>query len=407
MNKTVCVIGLGYIGLPTAALIANKGLTVAGIDINEDIVSIVNKGESHINETDLSAIVKTAISTGRLKALNKIKPSDVYIICVPTPFHKNDDIPIPQPNIDHILSVTKSIAPMIKSGDLVILESTSPVGTTEIIKKTLIECGTNLKDVHIAYCPERVLPGKIITEMVENNRVVGGLNPISTKKVIDFYRLFVKGKIFETNAKTAEMCKLAENSFRDVNIAFANELSMICDKQGINVKELVKLANKHPRVNILEPGTGVGGHCIAVDPWFIVSQDINNAKLIHSAREVNNYKTKWVINKIKNVANKFTLKEGIKPKIICLGLTFKPDVQDLRESKALEIVENLLLEGYEVNVVEPNIKFNEKFTLINLLDGINQADIICILVRHHEFLSPEIKIKLTKYKALDFCGALD
>jgi UDP-N-acetyl-D-mannosaminuronic acid dehydrogenase len=243
--------------------------------------------------------------------------------------------------------------------------------------------------------------------MVENNRVVGGLNPISTKKVIDFYRLFVKGKIFETNAKTAEMCKLAENSFRDVNIAFANELSMICDKQGINVKELVKLANKHPRVNILEPGTGVGGHCIAVDPWFIVSQDINNAKLIHSAREVNNYKTKWVINKIKNVANKFTLKEGIKPKIICLGLTFKPDVQDLRESKALEIVENLLLEGYEVNVVEPNIKFNEKFTLINLLDGINQADIICILVRHHEFLSPEIKIKLTKYKALDFCGALD
>jgi UDP-N-acetyl-D-mannosaminuronic acid dehydrogenase len=406
MNKTVCVIGLGYIGLPTAALIANKGLSVAGIDINEDIVSIVNKGESHINETDISAIIKTVISTGRLKAFNRIKPSDVYIICVPTPFHKNSDIP--QPNIDHVLLATKSIAPIIKPGDLIILESTSPVGTTEIIKKTLIECGTNLKDVHIAYCPERVLPGKIITELVENDRVVGGLEPISTKKVVDFYRFFVKGNIFETDAKTAEMCKLAENSFRDVNIAFANELSMICDKQGIDVRDLIKVANKHPRVNILEPGTGVGGHCIAVDPWFIVSQDIKNSKLIRSAREVNNYKTKWVINKIKDVVNKFISKNGIKPKITCLGLTFKPDVQDLRESKALEIVESLLSEGHEVNTVEPNIKSYKNLSLtLRLSDAIEQSDIICVLVKHNEFLQPEIKEKLIKYKALDFCGALN
>jgi UDP-N-acetyl-D-mannosaminuronic acid dehydrogenase len=404
-KKTVCVIGLGYIGLPTAAIIASKGYSVVGVDVKEEVVSLVNQGKIHIVEPDLDQFVKSAISTGLLKAFNHVQLSDVYIICVPTPFHKNTNIP--EPNIDYVLSATKSISSLIKSGDLIILESTSPVGTTEKIQQTLIDCGVNLKNVHIAYCPERVLPGKIITEIVENDRIVGGLNSVSTKKIVDFYRLFVKGTIFETSAKTAEMCKLAENSFRDVNIAFANELSMICDKQGINVWDLVKLANKHPRVNILQPGTGVGGHCIAVDPWFIISQDVENTKLIRSAREVNNYKTQWVIDKIKNNAAQYFLKKGVKPKIACLGLAFKPDIDDLRESKALEVTETLLTEGYEVFAVEPNIKSHKNLLLFNLTDAIEQADIICVLVKHRDFLQSETKDRLIKCRALDFCGVLN
>lgn len=403
-KKTVCVIGLGYIGLPTAALLASKGFSVFGVDVNEEIVSTVNKGKIHIVEPDLSTLVKLEVSTGHLKAFNKIQLSDVYIICVPTPFHKNGNTP--EPNIDYILSATKSIAPFIKSGDLIILESTSPVGTTEKIQQTLIDFGISLKGVHIAYCPERVLPGKILTEIVENDRIVGGLSSISTKEIADFYRIFVNGDVFETDAKTAEMCKLAENSFRDLNIAFANELSIICDKQGINIWNLIKLANKHPRVNILQPGTGVGGHCIAVDPWFIISQDIKNTKLIRSAREVNNYKTKWVIEKIKNNATKHFSKTGVRPKIACLGLAFKPDIDDLRESKALEVAETLLSEGYEVNAVEPNIQSHKNFSLLNLSDAIEQSDIICVLVRHREFLNFEIKKKLQKHNTIDFCGSL-
>ena len=404
-KKTVCVIGLGYIGLPTAALIASKGYSVVGVDVKEEVVSLVNQGKIHIVEPDLDQFVKSAISTGLLKASNNAQLSDVYIICVPTPFHKNTNIP--QPNIDYVLSATKSISSLIKSGDLIILESTSPVGTTEKIEQTLIDCGVNLKNVHIAYCPERVLPGKIMTEIVENDRIVGGLNSVSTKKIVDFYRLFVKGTIFETSAKTAEMCKLAENSFRDVNIAFANELSMICDKQEINVWDLIKLANKHPRVNILQPGTGVGGHCIAVDPWFVISQDVENTKLIRSAREVNNYKTQWVIDNIKNNAAQYFLKKGVKPKIACLGLAFKPDIDDLRESKALEVTETLLREGYEIFAVEPNIKSHKNLLLFNLTDAIEQADIICVLVKHRDFLQSETKNRLTKHRTLDFCGVLN
>ena len=402
-KKTVCIIGLGYIGLPTAALIANKGFEISGIDINEDIVSKINKGEIHIVENGLQAYVKSAISSGKLKAFNKIQKSDVYMICVPTPFHSKDK-DIPEPNIDYVLSATKSIAQFIKPGDLIILESTSPVGTTEKIKEILKNCGANLEDVHIAYCPERVLPGKIMTELVENDRIVGGLTPISTKKVIEFYRLFVSGNIIATDAKTAEMCKLAENSFRDLNIAFANELSIICDKQGINVWNLIELANKHPRVNILQPGTGVGGHCIAVDPWFIVSQNKKEAKLIQTAREINNYKTKWVIDKIKNHVDSYQ-KNGIKPKIVCLGLAFKANIDDLRESKALEVAQTLLAEGFEVITVEPNIKSYKNLKILNLLDAIEQADLICLLVKHREFLEPEVKKKLMKFNLLDFCGA--
>ncbi len=403
-KKTVCVIGLGYIGLPTAALLANKGYHVAGVDVNQEIVSTINNGKIHIVEADLDASVKSAISSGQLKAFNKIQPSDVYIICVPTPFHKNNKIP--EPNIDHVLLATKSIAPFIKPGDLIILESTSPVGTTEKIQQTFIDCCANLKEIHIAYCPERVLPGKIMTEIIENDRVVGGITLTATKKVVEFYRSFVKGNILETDAKTAEMCKLAENSFRDLNIAFANELSIICDKQHINVWDLIRLANKHPRVNILQPGTGVGGHCIAVDPWFIISQDVENTKLIRTAREVNDYKAQWVINKIKRIAAKHLLKTGVKPKITCLGLSFKPDIDDLRESKALKVAETLLLEGHEISAVEPNITSYKNLKLKNLLDAIDQADIICVLVKHQEFLNSKIKEKLKKYGAFDFCGAL-
>ena len=403
-KKTVCVIGLGYIGLPTAALIASNGFLVSGIDIDENIVSTINEGKIHIIENDLEASVKSAVLSGQLKAFSKIQQSDIYIICVPTPFHNKKNIP--EPNIDYVLSATKSIAPFIKSGDLIILESTCPVGTTKNIQQTLIDCGANLEDVHIAYCPERVLPGKIMTELVENDRIIGGLTSISTKKVIDFYRLFVNGNIAETDAKTAEMCKLAENSFRDLNIAFANELSMICIKQGIDVWNLIKLANKHPRVNILQPGIGVGGHCIAVDPWFIISQDTENTKLIRTAREVNNYKTKWVIDKIKSNVDNCIPKKGIKPKIACLGLAYKPNIDDLRESKALEVAETLLAEGYEVITVEPNIQSHKDLIILNLLDAIAQADLICLLVKHREFLEPEVKNKLKKCEVLDFCGAL-
>lgn len=403
-KKTVCVIGLGYIGLPTAALLANKGFSVVGVDVKEEVVSIINEGRIHIVEPDLQAVVKSVISTNKLKASSKIQLSDIYMICVPTPLSENNNIP--EPNIDYVLSATKSIAPFIKSGDLVILESTSPVGTTKKIQQTLIDCGANLKDVHLAYCPERVLPGKIMTEIVENDRIVGGLTTISTKEIANFYRTFVKGDIFETDSKTAEMCKLAENSFRDLNIAFANELSIICDEQEINIWDLIRLANKHPRVNILQPGTGVGGHCIAVDPWFIISQDVKNTKLIRKAREVNNYKTEWVIDKIKNAAANYILTTGVKPKIACLGLAFKPDIDDLRESKALVVAKSLSIEGYEINAVEPNIDSHKNFLLSNLSDAIEDSDIICVLVKHHQFLQSEIKNRLIKRGALDFCGAL-
>jgi len=404
-KKKICVIGLGYIGLPTAAIIVNKGYSVSGIDVNDKIVSTINKGEIHIVENDLEASVKSAVLSGRLKAYNKVQPSDIYIICVPTPFHKNNDS-IPKPNIDFVLSATKSIAPLIKSGDLIILESTCPVGTTEKIKQTMLECGAKLENTHIAYCPERVLPGKIMTELVENDRIIGGLTSISTKQAADFYRSFVNGNIIETDAKTAEMCKLAENSFRDINIAFANELSMICYEQNINVWNLINLANKHPRVNILKPGTGVGGHCIAVDPWFIVSQDNENTKLIQAARGVNNQKTRWVIKKIKNNVNEFISEIGSKPKIVCLGITYKPDIDDLRESKALEVVETLIAEKHEIIVVEPNIYKHKKLLIQNFFEAIEQADLVCVLVKHREFLQPEIRNKLLKCKVLDFCGAL-
>jgi len=403
-TKKVSVIGLGYIGLPTAALLASNGYSVVGMDVSEHAVSTINQGKIHIVEPDLDAFVRFAVAAGRLQAFIEPQPGDVYMICVPTPFHEGGAIP--QPNIDYVLTATRSIAPFVKAGDLLILESTSPVGTTEEIQNVLRAAGVQVDDLHIAYCPERVLPGKIMTELVENDRIVGGITPLATRAVADFYRTFVRGSVLETDAKTAEMCKLTENSFRDVNIAFANELSLICDKEDINVWDLIQLANRHPRVNILQPGAGVGGHCIAVDPWFIVARDEENARLIRTAREVNNHKTEWVIEKIKLAAADVNARIGKKPKIACLGLAFKPDIDDLRESPALEVAESLMTRGYDVIAVEPNIESHTLLPLLDLTAAVAQADVIAVLVKHREFVQPANQQQLRDLNALDFCGAL-
>jgi UDP-N-acetyl-D-mannosaminuronic acid dehydrogenase len=401
-NKKVCIIGLGYIGLPTAALLANKGYDVIGVDVNFSVVETINQGKVHIVEPELDDYVKSAISKGNFKAHLEAMPSDIYIICVPTPFHEGKNIP--QPNIDFVMSAARSILHLLKDDDLLILESTSPVGTTRKIGEAIKDSGFDIKKIHIAYCPERVLPGKIIRELIENDRIVGGLTPKATKFASDFYKSFVQGDVFETDAATAEMCKLTENSFRDVNIAFANEISLICYKEGINVWDLIKLANRHPRVNVLQPGIGVGGHCIAVDPWFIVAKDPGNAKLIHKAREVNNYKTEWVLSQIKIEVNRLIDKTGKPPKIICLGLAFKPNIDDLRESPAINIANNLLLDGFDVSVVEPNILRHDKFKVITLESALNMDGIFVALVKHQEFLSLTTIKKLSKLQTLDFCG---
>lgn len=403
-NLTISVIGLGYIGLPTAALLASNGYSVAGMDVSEHVVNTINQGKIHIVEPDLDAFVRSGVAARRLKAFTEPQPGDVFMICVPTPFHEGEGIP--QPNIDYVLAATKSIAALIKPADLIILESTSPVGTTEQMQNVLRDAGVDVDEVHIAYCPERVLPGKIMTELVENDRIVGGTTPRATKIVADFYRTFVRGSVLETDAKTAEMCKLTENSYRDVNIAFANELSLICDKEGINVWDLIRLANRHPRVNILQPGAGVGGHCIAVDPWFVVARDEDNSRLIKTAREINAYKTDWVVEKIKSRSVEVSDQKGGKPKIVCLGLAFKPDIDDLRESPALEIASSLMAQGYEVIAVEPNIETHAVIELEELGNVFNEDAVLAILVKHKEFLDKSVQEKLTSLGALDFCGAL-
>lgn len=401
-KKRICVVGLGYIGLPTAALLAAKGYDVAGVDINPHVVETINEGRIHIVEPDLDAYVRSAVTSGHLKAHAEPLPADVYMICVPTPFHESDDVP--QPNIDYILSATGKIAPLLKTGDIVIIESTSPVGTTHEIARVLQDAGVDVGSLSIAYCPERVLPGKVMVELVENDRIVGGLTPEATRKVTDFYRTFVDGHVLETDAKTAEMCKLTENSFRDVNIAFANELSLLCDKQGINVWDLIKLANHHPRVNILQPGAGVGGHCIAVDPWFIVARDPEQAIMIRSAREVNDHKAKWVIDKIAAAAEATEARLGRRPRIACMGLAFKPDIDDLRESPALEISENLIAAGHDVIAVEPNITEHSRLSLASLEAAAESSDVFAFLVKHKSFLDPAIKERLAGKVVLDFCG---
>jgi UDP-N-acetyl-D-mannosaminuronic acid dehydrogenase len=395
MNKKICVVGLGYIGLPTAALLANRGYDVHGVDVVQNTVDIINRGEIHIVEPELDTFVQAAVNSGKLKADIKPVHADIFIIAVPTPFHDGYI-----PNIDYIVSATKAISTYVKEGDIVILESTSPVGTTHTVEDTLKEHGVDTTNVHIAHCPERVLPGHIMRELVENDRIVGGTTAQATKITAEFYREFVAGEVLETDAKTAEMAKLTENSFRDTNIAFANELSILCDKFGIDVWELIKLTNRHPRVNVLQPGSGVGGHCIAVDPWFIVHAGGEDAKMIRTAREVNTYKTQWAIEKIKNEALTFEKENGRKAKIACMGLAFKPDIDDLRESPALYITKTLISQGFDVLAVEPNIESHKEFKIIDYKEAIKQADVVTFLVAHKEFRKLEIETDL------DFCGVL-
>ena len=409
MFNKISVIGLGYIGLPTAAVIASKGIEVVGVDVNEHAVNTINEGRIHIVEPGLEEMVKSDVEKGLLKAYLTPQPADAFLIAVPTPFKGANY----EPNLDYIESASKAIAPVLKSGDLVILESTSPVGATEKMAAWIAQARPELKvsginadsevDIFVAHCPERVLPGHVIRELEENDRVIGGLNDASTERATALYKLFVKGECIATNARTAEMAKLTENASRDVQIAFANELSMICDKQGIDVWELIELANRHPRVNILQPGAGVGGHCIAVDPWFIVNQNPDEAKLIHQARKTNDFKPDWVIEKIEAAV------KGIEnPTIACLGLAFKPDIDDLRESPALQITEKLAAKGYNILAVEPNVEAlpkslielnNVKLTLLD--DAIDKADVVVVLVKHKEF--SELK---SKENLLDFVNAV-
>jgi UDP-N-acetyl-D-mannosaminuronic acid dehydrogenase len=397
MNKpNVVMMGLGYIGLPTAALIASKGINVLGIDINQSVVDTINDGKIHIVEPALAGLVHKVVTENNLKASTTPNEADVYLVAVPTPF-KGDH----EPDISYVQAATEKVIPFLKEGSLFIIESTSPIGTTDKMQEVIFAQRPELKGkINMAYCPERVLPGNVIYELRNNDRVIGGIDEASTKKAVEFYRHFVKGELLETNAKTAEMVKLVENSSRDVQIAFANELSMISDKAGINVWELIRLANHHPRVNILQPGTGVGGHCIAVDPWFIVSDYPEEAKIIRSAREINNYKTEWVIEKVKNSALQFELDNGRKAKIALMGLAFKPNIDDLRESPALYVATAISLEKkFDLMMVEPNVEEYKGFDLVDYKQAVKDADITVFLVAHNEFLDLE-----AGENELDFCG---
>lgn len=399
MNPEVVTIGLGYIGLPTSALIAKHKTSVLGVDINPSVVEKINQGKIHIVEPELDSVVGEAVENGYLRASTKAEKGNVYLVVVPTPFKGNHE-----PDISFVEAATKGILPLLKKGDLYIIESTSPVGTTEKMQELIYKERPDLEGkIYMAYCPERVLPGNVMYELVHNDRVIGGVDEQSTQKAVSFYAKYVKGKLHATNARTAEMCKLVENSSRDVQIAFANELSLICDKAGINVWELIHLANKHPRVNILQPGCGVGGHCIAVDPYFIVSDYPMESKIIGTAREVNNYKSFWCAEKIQNTKLQFELKHGRKPKTALMGLAFKPNIDDLRESPAKYIVNKVLQNSNneEHFIVEPNIENHSVFKLTDYKDAIKKADIIVFLVAHNEFGYENI----TKNKiVLDFCG---
>ncbi len=377
-NLSICVIGLGYIGLPTASLLGTKGYAVHGVDVSKKVVDTINKGKIHIVEPDLDIMVKSAVNAGNLKAGLAPVEADVFIIAVPTPFKEGYE-----PDLSYVESATQMISPFVKPGNLIILESTSPVGTTdEVVAHILKENGHDTeKEVFVAHCPERVLPGRILIELVENDRIVGGVNSLATEKAVEFYNTFVRGEVLSTDSRTAEMAKLTENSSRDVSIAFANELSLICDQEGINVWELISLANRHPRVNILKPGPGVGGHCIAVDPWFIVARSPEHAKLIKTARLVNDAKPDWVIEKVKSRAEKFK-----HPVIGCLGLAFKADVDDLRESPSVDIVRKLIKNNVgQILISEPNLESHEEFDLLSCEEVIRRADIILLLVDHKEY----------------------
>lgn len=390
----ICIAGLGYIGLPTAALLANRGFFVHGVDVIPSVVNTINKGEIHIIEPELDTFVRSAVQSGKLTANLAPAQADVFIIAVPTPFKENKE-----PDLSYVFSAVKAIAPYLMPGNLVILESTSPIGTTQKIKNLLENEGINVAELFIAYCPERVLPGHVMKELIENDRIVGGLTPEATDKVASFYKMFVSGEVLKTEAKTAELCKLAENSYRDTNIAFANELSLISDVAGVDVWELIKLANKHPRVNILQPGTGVGGHCIAVDPWFIISAYPEQSKLIRSAREINTYKTEWVIEKISLEAKRIELAARRKAVIAVYGLSFKPDIDDLRESPAIHVY-NALKTDHSIIAVEPHVKSHATIQLVDMNQALESADLHVFLVAHKQFKT----LNLTGKSVLDFCN---
>lgn len=398
----LCICGLGYIGLPTAAMFATNGVFVSGVEVDQHAIDTINQGKIHIVEPGLGDVVKAAVESGHLKAFDKACEADAYIICVPTPF-KGDH----EPDLSFVDAATTEIAPYIRKGNTVILESTSPVGTTERVAEIIKKLRPDLvvaseeseeSDVYVAYCPERVLPGKIMSELINNDRIIGGINMISAEKAAEIYGIFVKGELLKTNARTGEMSKLTENAFRDVNIAFANELSLICDKLNINVWDLIGLANHHPRVNILNPGPGVGGHCIAVDPWFIVSKTPEQAKIINMARNINDGKPEWVKLQVRNAVAKCS---NMDFSIACLGLAFKPDIDDLRESPSLHITKDLAKEfPGKVVTVEPNISSLPKslddtdVSLVSLEEAL-KSDVIVLLVDHKEFkaISPKFSSK--------------
>lgn len=405
--QTISVIGLGYIGLPTAAVFAQHGVNVIGVDVNEHAVNTINQGKIHIVEPELDIAVHECVATGKLKATLQPESADAFLIAVPTPFKGNDY----EPDLSYIQAACNAIAPVLKQGDLVVLESTSPVGATEQMAEWLAQARPDLtfpqqngeqSDIRIAHCPERVLPGQVMRELIDNDRIIGGMTPKCSQQAVDLYKIFVKGDCIITNSRTAEMCKLTENSFRDVNIAFANELSIICDKLDINVWELIALANRHPRVNILQPGCGVGGHCIAVDPWFIVNKTPDLAKLIHAARLVNDGKPNWVLDKV-NHAVLASLKQNPNKslnelKIACFGLAFKPDIDDLRESPAVKITSELAQQyPNQIWAVEPNVAAlpeklaQQNIELVDMEQALTQADVLVLLVDHLPFKQQQVQ----------------
>ena len=407
MFNIISMIGLGYIGLPTATLFASRRKKVIGVDVSPRVVDTVNHGKIHIIEPELDGLVHAAVAEGYLCARMAPERADAFLIAVPTPFTQGK-----KPDLGFVKAAAQSIAPVLNKGNLVVLESTSPVGTTERLAQWLAEARPDLTfphkagdaaDIQIAYCPERVLPGNVLHELVANDRVIGGMTQTATDMATALYRIFVEGDLVATDARTAEMCKLTENSFRDVNIAFANELSLICDHLGLNVWELIKLTNRHPRVNILQPGAGVGGHCIAVDPWFIVDAAPDHARLIRTAREVNDHKPEWVFEKVKaSIADALAVRPASTMTditVACLGLAFKPDIDDLRESPAVEIVEKIAKLGCKVLTVEPNItSLPDKLsapnvTLSPLHEALASADVVCVLVKHRSFIAAATEIR--------------
>lgn len=394
-----CFMGLGYIGLPTAIIAAQSGIEIIGVDINTKVVEQTNAGHLHIVEPGMEKLLQEVIKSGKFRATSEPEECDAYFIVVPTPF-KGDH----QPDISYVENATRMVLPLLKKGDLYVIESTSPVGTTEQMAELIFQERPELKgNIHIAYCPERVLPGNVIYELVNNDRVIGGIDEDSTSHAIEFYSKFVTGQLHRTNARTAELCKLTENSSRDVQIAFANELSMICERAGINVWDLINLANKHPRVNILQPGCGVGGHCIAVDPYFITAAFPKEAKIIAQAREINNFKAQWCAEKVKNAMLEFELKNHHKPVVAMMGLAFKPNIDDLRESPAKRITTEVMQSrnNAKLLVVEPNIQEHNVFKLTPYREAYERADIVVFLTAHNEF--KQLKWREDKV-ILDFCG---